>query len=104
MKKLLMALLALGLVSALSSCGPKAFVKGQYEDAPAKPFVPGYEVAGIVREVGAGERFAMGDRYEGSERFRLRHFFCPGCATQVDGQIALADEPVWENMDTQPAR
>jgi N-methylhydantoinase B len=42
----------------------------------------------------------LGDRYEGSERFRLRHFFCPGCATQVDVQIALASEPVWSNMET----
>jgi N-methylhydantoinase B len=53
-----------------------------------------------MREVGAGARFVMGDRYEGSDRFRLRHFFCPGCATQVDVQIALTDEPVWENMET----
>ena len=34
-----------------------------------------------MRDVGSGARFALGDRYEGSERFRLRHFFCPGCAT-----------------------
>lgn len=53
-----------------------------------------------MREVGSGARFALGDRYEGSERFRLRHFFCPGCATQVDVQIALASEPVWSNMET----
>jgi len=53
-----------------------------------------------MREVGGGARFALGDRYEGSERFRLRHFFCPGCSTQVDVQIALASEPVWSNMET----
>ena len=53
-----------------------------------------------LREVGASARSAMGDRYEGSDRFRLRHFFCPGCATQVDVQIALAVEPVWSNLET----
>jgi synaptic vesicle membrane protein VAT-1 len=36
--------------------------KGQYNDAPKFPFVPGYEVAGIVREVGAMVKsIAVGD-------------------------------------------
>lgn len=46
------------------------------------------------------ERFVMGDRYAGSERFCLRHFHCPGCATQVGVQVALVNEPLWECMDT----
>ncbi len=36
--------------------------KGQYEDAPRFPFVPGYEVAGIVKEVGSEVKgFKAGD-------------------------------------------
>lgn len=36
--------------------------KGQYNDAPRFPFVPGYEVAGIVREIGANvKNFKPGD-------------------------------------------
>lgn len=36
--------------------------KGQYNDAPRFPFVPGYEVSGIVREVGADvKNFKTGD-------------------------------------------
>ena len=53
-----------------------------------------------MTQLNTGERFVMGDRYAGSERFCLRHFHCPGCATQVDVQVALVNEPVWENMDT----
>lgn len=75
-----------------SHCGTRICTEGE-----------GLYASLTMREVGTGARFVMGDRYEGSERFRLRHFFCPGCATQVDVQIALADEPVWENMGTLPA-
>jgi NADPH2:quinone reductase len=38
-------------------------VQGQYQVKPPCPFVPGAELAGTVREVGAGvDRFAPGDR------------------------------------------
>lgn len=37
--------------------------KGQYYDAPKMPFVPGYEVSGIVEQVGDGVRgFKKGDK------------------------------------------
>jgi len=36
--------------------------KGQYNDAPKFPFVPGYEVSGIVRQIGAEvKNFKIGD-------------------------------------------
>src|SRR5678816_2422453 len=38
-------------------------VQGRYQVKPPFPFIPGAEIAGIVREVGEGVRgFAVGDR------------------------------------------
>ena len=38
-------------------------VQGKYQVKPASPFVPGAEVAGVVRSVGAGvKNFRKGDR------------------------------------------
>ncbi|HEX7095642.1 MAG TPA: hydantoinase B/oxoprolinase family protein, partial [Acidimicrobiales bacterium] len=38
-------------------------------------------------------RAVHGLRYPGSDRFVLRHFCCPHCATQIDVQIGRRDEP-----------
>lgn len=35
---------------------------GKYQFKPPTPFIPGGEVAGVVRAVGTGSRFAVGDR------------------------------------------
>lgn len=43
---------------------------GLYRDAPAKPFVPGYELSGIVKKVGSQvKRFKEGDRVMAGTRF-----------------------------------
>ena len=55
--------------------------KGQYNDAPKFPFVPGYEVAGVVAEVGSGVK----DFQAGDEVLALTNFF--GYA-----ELAVADE------------
>jgi N-methylhydantoinase B len=56
----------------------------------------------VMREMGVGARFALSERYAGSERFRVRHFYCPGCAAQVDVQVAMAGEPVLDTLDSRP--
>ena len=58
--------------------------QGSYPDAPAPPFVPGYEVAGVVGAVGARVRgFRPGDRVATLTRFG-------GYATQVRAQADTA--------------
>jgi len=52
-----------------------------------------------LHEACAGERSDITDRYPGSERFRIRHFYCPGCARQVDVQVALSGDPVLEAIE-----
>jgi len=43
-------------------------IQGQYQVKPPFPFIPGAEIAGIVREVGAGvSGFAVGDRVLASQ-------------------------------------
>jgi N-methylhydantoinase B len=47
-------------------------------------------------------RSVHGLRYPGSERFVLRHFCCPHCATQIDVQIGRPDEPVERAVELAP--
>jgi N-methylhydantoinase B len=57
----------------------------------------------LCREASAGERFALTALYPGHERFRVRHFYCPGCAAQIDVQVAIAGEPPIETIAALPA-
>ncbi len=36
--------------------------KGLYQDSPSYPFVPGYEISGIITEVGSNSRWKVGQR------------------------------------------
>jgi N-methylhydantoinase B len=56
----------------------------------------------VLSEMPASERFALTARYDGSDRFCVRHFYCPGCATQVDVQVALRGEALLAVMETAP--
>lgn len=55
----------------------------------------------VCFETSAGYRFAPTDLYPGSERFRVRFFYCPGCAAQVDVQVVIAGDQ--SNESTQIA-
>jgi N-methylhydantoinase B len=50
----------------------------------------------VLEEISAAEQWPSAGRYEGSHRFVLRRYHCPGCATQLDTEVALlGEEPVW---------
>ena len=50
-------------VAAAGICFPDVLLtRGQYQVTPDLPFVPGSEVAGLVRSAPAGSGFAEGDR------------------------------------------
>ncbi len=51
------------------------------------------------READVGDRFPLTSLYPGSERFRIRYFYCPGCGTQVDVQVGLAGAPPLETTE-----
>jgi N-methylhydantoinase B len=48
-----------------------------------------------------GARGGFGGRYPGSERFVVRHLYCPGCAVQVDVQVARVDDAPIEPLGAQ---
>lgn len=52
------------------------------------------------REMPVGARGDFGGRYDGGDRFVVRHLYCPHCATQIDVQVSRCDEPVLETVDS----
>jgi N-methylhydantoinase B len=59
----------------------------------------------LVRgDASVAERWALAAARPGAERFTLRRFWCPGCAVQVDVELALADEPPYCAAELAPAQ
>jgi N-methylhydantoinase B len=50
----------------------------------------------VREEVSVRDRWPITMNLSGSDRFVIRHFYCPCCAAQVDMEVALAgqNEPV----------
>lgn len=61
------------------------------EENPYDVLVPG--------ERAIPDRSPFGVRYPGCERFVMRHFWCPGCAAQVDVQLARPGDPVVRSFE-----
>lgn len=53
-----------------------------------------YYAALLLAEAPIPASAPWGVAYPGSERFTIRHLYCPACAEQIDVQIAARDEPV----------
>ena len=47
----------------------------------------------VVEELASGYRWPLADQHQGSARFVVRRFYCPGCASQVDVEVNLRDAP-----------
>ncbi|GLY70508.1 hydantoinase B/oxoprolinase family protein [Amycolatopsis taiwanensis] len=48
----------------------------------------------VTAELPVTKRWPETARHEGARRFVFRRYFCPGCAAQVDTEIALRGEPI----------
>jgi N-methylhydantoinase B len=53
-----------------------------------------YYAALLLAEVPVIEAAPWGAAYPGSERFVIRHLYCPACAGQIDVQIAARDDAI----------
>jgi N-methylhydantoinase B len=53
----------------------------------------------LVDEVPVGERWPQVPPVIGAERFVIRRFHCPGCATQVDTEVNLVGAPFVTSFD-----
>jgi len=53
----------------------------------------------LVDEVAVGDRWPQAVPVIGAERFVIRRFHCPGCATQVDTEVNLAGAPFVSSFD-----
>ena len=47
----------------------------------------------VVEELPSGYRWPLADQHQGSARFVVRRFYCPGCASQLDVEVNLRDAP-----------
>jgi N-methylhydantoinase B len=65
--------------------------------AGADPFA-----ALAVDEIAPTELAPWSMHYPGSDRFAVRRLYCPGCAAQVDVQVALRSDPILRSAEPLP--
>jgi N-methylhydantoinase B len=53
-----------------------------------------FHAALVLVETPVASVAPWGAAYPGSDRFVIRHLYCPGCAEQVDAQVAARDDPL----------
>jgi N-methylhydantoinase B len=53
-----------------------------------------YYASLMLEETSAAGAAPWGASYPGAERFVIRRLYCPGCAQQVDVQVAASDDPL----------
>jgi N-methylhydantoinase B len=57
----------------------------------------------LLAETPAASAAPWGAAYPGSDRFVIRHVYCPGCAEQADTQVAARDDPLLRAAEPLPA-
>jgi N-methylhydantoinase B len=53
----------------------------------------------LVEEKAVPSRWPAADELPGAARFVIRHFRCPGCATQIETEVNLANAPFVTSFD-----
>jgi N-methylhydantoinase B len=61
-----------------------------------------YYAALLLEESPVQASAPWGAVYPGAERFTIRRLYCPGCAEQIDVQIAASDDPVLRSAEPLP--
>ncbi len=54
----------------------------------------------LVEQIPVAERWPAASRLAGADRFVIRHYRCPGCATQIETEVNLAQAPFVTSFDT----
>ncbi|MBM6401901.1 NADPH:quinone oxidoreductase family protein [Phycicoccus sonneratiae] len=87
-------------VAAAGVCFPDVLLtRGQYQLTPDLPFVPGSEVAGVVRSAPAGCGFAAGDRVAA---FPVLGGFAEAVAVDPAMVFPLPDDTTWDRAAALP--
>jgi NADPH2:quinone reductase len=87
-------------VAAAGVCFPDVLLtRGQYQLTPDLPFVPGSEVAGVVRSAPAGSGFTAGDRVAA---FPVLGGFAEAVAVDPEMVFPLPDDTTWDRAAALP--
>ncbi|MGG5257870.1 NADPH:quinone oxidoreductase family protein [Phycicoccus avicenniae] len=87
-------------VAAAGVCFPDVLLtRGQYQMKPDPPFVPGSEVAGVVRSAPAGSGFSAGDRVAA---FPVLGGFAEAVAVDPAMVFPLPDDTPWDTAAALP--